>query len=48
MNYQNEKSLCVISSNELRKIIAYVEQYGLIQIIILFLVYKFYLLLLFF
>ena len=29
-NYQNEKSLYVISNNELCEIIAYVEQYELI------------------
>ena len=30
VNYQNEKSLYVISSNELCEFTAYVEQYGLI------------------
>ena len=29
-NYQNEKSLYVISNNELCEIIVYVKQYGLI------------------
>ena len=30
MNYQNEKSLYLISNNELCEIIAYAEQHGLI------------------
>ena len=28
-NYQNKKSLYVISNNELREMIAYVEKYGI-------------------
>ena len=38
VNYQNEKSLYVISNNELCEIIAYVEQYELILIIFLILI----------
>ena len=38
MNYQNEKSLYLISNNELCEVIAYAEQHGLIWIIFLILV----------
>ena len=36
MNYQNEKSLYLISHNELCEIIAYAEQHGLIWIFFFF------------
>ena len=38
VNYQNEKSLYVVSNNELWEIIAYVEQYEVILIIFLILI----------
>ena len=41
VNYQNEKSLCVICNNGLCEINVFVDQYGLIEITFFILDYSF-------